>query len=180
MMEPPAGVAPPTLLCVDDEPNILSSLRRLLRPQGYRILTAESGAEGLAILETQNVDLVISDMRMPMMDGAHFLAEVRQRWPNAVRLLLTGYSDIPSILDAINRGEIYRYIAKPWDDNDMLLMVHGALERSALLREKQRLEALTLQQNEELKALNRDLEARVKTRTRELSQSNDALLAANG
>ncbi|MES2932880.1 MAG: response regulator, partial [Pseudomonadota bacterium] len=115
-------VVPATLLCVDDEPNILSSLRRLFRAKGYRILIAESGAAGLKVLETETVDLVISDMRMPEMDGAQFLEQVRSRWPETIRLLLTGYSDIQSILDAINRGEIYRYITKPWDDNDIVLL----------------------------------------------------------
>jgi response regulator RpfG family c-di-GMP phosphodiesterase len=102
----------PTLLCVDDEPSILSSLRRLFRPHGYRIFLAESGAAGLKILETESVDLVISDMRMPEMDGATFLKAVRERWPRVVRILLTGYADITSTVAAINEGEIYRYIAK--------------------------------------------------------------------
>jgi response regulator RpfG family c-di-GMP phosphodiesterase len=106
----PEAAAAPTLLCVDDEPNILSSLRRLFRPAGYRVLLAESGAQGLEVLEKEAVDLVISDMRMPEMNGAQFLAQVRARWPDTMRLLLTGYSDIQSIQDAINCGEIYRYI----------------------------------------------------------------------
>ncbi|SFF83289.1 Response regulator c-di-GMP phosphodiesterase, RpfG family, contains REC and HD-GYP domains [Duganella sp. CF458] len=157
-----------TILCVDDEPNILSSLRRLFRGKGYEVLTAISGAQGLDLLEQQPVDLVISDMRMPEMDGARFLAQVRERWPNTVRLLLTGYSDVQSIQDAINCGEIYRYITKPWDDNDILLIVRHALERHQLELEKQRLEALTLQQNEELKSLNTGLEQKVEERTRQL------------
>ena len=157
-----------TILCVDDEPNILSSLRRLFRGKGYQVLTAESGAQGLQLLEQQPVDLVISDMRMPEMDGARFLAQVRERWPNTVRLLLTGYSDVQSIQDAINCGEIYRYITKPWDDNDILLIVRHALERHELELEKQRLEALTRQQNDELKTLNASLEQKVEERTRQL------------
>ena len=175
---PEAG-APATLLCVDDEPNILASLRRLFRGKGYRVLVAESGAEGLQVLQTERVDLVISDMRMPEMDGARFLAQVRQHWPDSVRVLLTGYSDIQSIQDAINCGEIYRYITKPWDDNDIVLLVRHALERRALEQEKQRLEALALRQNEELKALNQSLEAKVEARTLQLQASRDAALAAN-
>src|SRR3954466_6348993 len=101
-----------TLLCVDDEPNILSALRRLFRSKGYRVLTAEGGAAGLALLEQEEVDLIISDMRMPEMDGAQFLESARARRPDAVRILLTGQADIQSILAAINRGEIYRYITK--------------------------------------------------------------------
>lgn len=168
-----------TLLCVDDEPNILSSLRRLFRGKGYKVLTAESGAEGLEVLAAEAVDLVISDMRMPEMDGARFLAQVRERWPDTVRLLLTGYSDVQSIQDAINCGEIYRYITKPWDDTDILLVVRHALERHALEQEKQRLEALTRQQNEELKSLNASLEQKVEARTRQLKAAHDAAVAAN-
>lgn len=167
--------AKPIILCVDDEPNILSALKRVFRAKGFQVLVAESGQAGLALLETEAVDLVISDMRMPEMDGTQFLAQVRVRWPETVRLLLTGYSDINSIIDAINRGEIFRYIAKPWDDNDIVLIVRQALERKALVQEKQRLEALTLQQNEELKALNASLEARVLARTEELSVANEKL-----
>jgi len=168
-----------TLLCVDDEPNILAALRRLFRTRGYRVLTAESGAAGLQVLEQQPVDLVISDMRMPEMDGARFLTLVRQRWPDTVRLLLTGYSDIHSILEAINCGEIYRYITKPWDDNDIVLVVRHALERRQLELDKRRLEALTQQQNEELKALNHSLEAKVEERTRQLKTAHDVAVAAN-
>ncbi len=170
---------PPTVLCVDDEPNILSALRRLLRPAGYRVLVADSGAAGLAVLEDESVDLVISDMRMPAMDGAQFLEHVRERWPDTIRLLLTGYSDVGSILAAINRGEIYRYITKPWDDNDILLVVRHALERRMLGLEKDRLEALTRHQNEELKTLNESLEAKVAARTAELKASHDSVVTAN-
>src|SRR5471030_3108938 len=175
----PAAAAPPTLLCVDDEPNILSALRRLFRARGYRVLLADSGAQALRLLEDETVDLVISDMRMPEMDGAHFLAQVRQRWPATLRLLLTGYSDIQSIQDAINRGEIYRYITKPWDDNDMLLVVRHALERRALEQDKLRLEALAHSQNEQLKALNQNLEAQVEARTGQLKLAHQAALSAN-
>ncbi|MDP2197129.1 MAG: response regulator, partial [Sulfurimicrobium sp.] len=84
--------SPPTLLFVDDEPNILSALRRLFRPHGYKIHTAEGGAQGLELLEREPVDLVISDMRMPNMDGAQFLEQVRHKWPDIVRILLTGYA----------------------------------------------------------------------------------------
>ena len=175
----PAAAAPLTLLCVDDEPNILSSLRRLFRAKGYRVLTAEGGAAGLLLLESETVDLVISDMRMPEMDGAQFLAQVRARWPGVIRLLLTGYSDIQSILDAINCGEIYRYITKPWDDNDIALVVRHALERRVLEQEKLRLEALTQQQNDALKALNLSLEAKVEARTVQLKKTHDEVVTAN-
>ena len=104
---------PATLLFVDDEANILNSLKRLFLPLGYRILTSETGAEALALMETESVDLVISDMRMPHMSGAELLEQVRMKSPEAIRILLTGYADLTSTIAAINRGEIYRYISKP-------------------------------------------------------------------
>lgn len=160
-----------TLLFVDDEPGILSALRRLFRPFGYRIFTAESGAAGLELLERESVDLVISDMRMPEMDGARFLEQVRIRWPEVARLLLTGYADINSTVAAINRGEIYRYIAKPWDDNEIVLIVRDTLDHRRLKDENVRLIELTRRQNEELKALNAGLEGKVAERTAELQQT---------
>jgi response regulator RpfG family c-di-GMP phosphodiesterase len=160
-----------TILFVDDEPSILSSLRRLFRPHGYSIFVAESGEQGLQVLEKEAIDLVVSDMRMPEMDGAHFLEQVRQRWPHVVRLLLTGYADVTSTIAAINCGEIYRYIAKPWDDNDIVLTVRDALEHQRLVSENTRLLALTQQQNDELKVLNAGLEKKVAERTAELQQA---------
>lgn len=174
-----AAAMPVTLLFVDDEANILSSLKRLFRPSGYRIFTAESGAAGLEIMAREAVDMVISDMRMPEMNGAQFLEQVRQNWPDTVRILLTGYADISSTIDAINKGQIFRYISKPWEDNDITITVRQALERRALEREKIRLEALTKQQNEELRDLNANLENKVRERTEELRQTMDLLQVAH-
>lgn len=166
---------PCTVLCVDDEPNILSSLRRLFRPSGYRVLVAESGAQGLEVLRNEPVDLVISDMRMPHMDGAQFLKAVREGWPDTVRILLTGYADVSSTIEAINQGQIYRYITKPWTDEDMVLTVRQALETRALQRDKERLEALTREQNESLRQLNESLEAKVQERTEDLQKAHEKL-----
>ena len=171
--------APASLLFVDDEPNILSALKRLFRPLGYRIFTAEGGAQGLALLEQEPVDLVISDMRMPNMDGAQFLEQVRHKWPDTMRILLTGYADVSSTIAAINKGEIYRYVAKPWEDNDIVLLVKHALELKNLELEKRRLEELTLRQNDELKELNANLEAKVQERTQEVRQTMGFLELAN-
>ncbi|WP_246264417.1 HD domain-containing phosphohydrolase [Aromatoleum toluvorans] len=173
-----SGVAP-SILLVDDEASILSSLRRLLRPSGYTIHLAESGKAGLEVLEREHIDVVISDMRMPEMDGAQFLEHVRTRRPEVIRLLLTGYADMSSTIDAINRGEIYRYIAKPWDDNDLMLILRDALERRRLQSENERLQALTQAQNAELRELNSGLERKVQERTRELEQANASLKGAN-
>jgi response regulator RpfG family c-di-GMP phosphodiesterase len=166
---------PPVVLFVDDEVSILSALRRLFRPQGYRVLLAESGKAGLAMLETEPVDLVVSDMRMPEMDGATLLEQVHQRWPTVGRILLTGYADINSTVAAINRGQIHRYIAKPWDDRELLMCVQDGLERRRLEKENRALQLLTQRQNDELQAMNADLAARVKARTSELEQVNAML-----
>ncbi|OQA34816.1 MAG: Cyclic di-GMP phosphodiesterase response regulator RpfG [Betaproteobacteria bacterium ADurb.Bin341] len=163
------------ILCVDDEPNILAALRRLFRQAGFQVLVAGGGAEALQILEAEAVDLVISDMRMPGMNGAEFLHEVRQRWPERMRILMTGQSDMASTIDAINRGEIFRYVPKPWDDGDLLLTVRDALQVQALRREKERLERLTAEQNEELRQLNASLETKVMERTLELQQAHEKL-----
>lgn len=168
-----------TLLFVDDEANILSSLKRLFRPHGYRIFTAESGALGLEILEREAVDLVVSDMRMPEMNGAQFLEKVSAKWPDTVRILLTGYAEISSTIDAINKGKIFRYISKPWDDNDITLIIKHALQQKMLEREKARLELLTAKQNEELKELNANLEAKVKERTEEVRKTMASLEVAH-
>lgn len=170
---------PATLLLVDDEASILSSLRRLLRPAGYTVHTAESGKAGLEILEREPIDLVISDMRMPEMNGAQFLEQVRQRWPMTTRILLTGYADVSSTIDAINRGEIFRYISKPWDDNQLALTIRDALESSRLRNENTRLLALTQAQNEELIQLNAGLELKVAERTAEIQKVNSVLKLAN-
>ncbi len=164
-----------TVLCVDDEVNILSALRRLLRPHGFQVILAEGGQAGLAVLESTPVDLVISDMRMPEMDGSKFLEQVRERWPDTIRLLLTGHAEVSSIIEAINRGQIYRYITKPWDDHDLVLIVKQAFERKMLETEKTKLEKQVLLQNEELKALNNDLENKVQARTQELQVANGKL-----
>lgn len=167
------------ILCVDDEPNILAALVRVFRPHGYAIATAISGHEALGMLAREPVDVVISDMRMPGMDGTAVLEQVRARWPDTVRLLLTGHSDIDATIGAINRGEIHRYIGKPWDEGELLLIVRQALERKSLERHKRRLEALARKQNGELKELNATLEQKVSERTVELQEAIDALAVSN-
>ncbi|MGV3741867.1 MAG: HD domain-containing phosphohydrolase [Burkholderiaceae bacterium] len=168
-----------TVLFVDDEVNILSALRRLFRHEGYRTLTAESAQAGLMLLEDEPVDLVVSDMRMPGMNGAAFLEQVRAKWPDTVRLLLTGHADVQSILQAVNRGEISRYITKPWDEHEILLIVRQALERRALELERRRLEGITRTQNEELLRLNATLEEKVLARTADLKKAHERLTVSN-
>jgi response regulator RpfG family c-di-GMP phosphodiesterase len=169
-----------SVLCVDDEANILAALKRLLRPEGYRVLTATSAKEGFELLEAEpSIGVVISDMRMPVMNGAEFLEGVRKRWPQAARLLLTGHSDMEATIGAINRGEIQRYISKPWDDYDIVAALRIAFEKRALEQERDRLQQLTIKQNIELAELNTSLELRVKERTAELAHANSALGEAN-
>lgn len=175
----PASAVQRRLLCVDDEANILNALKRLFRPHGYEILTADSGAQGLALLEKGEVDLVISDMRMPEMDGAQFLEQVRLRWPTTMRILLTGHADMRSTIAAINQGEIYRYVSKPWVDNDMITVVRQAIDLKNLLHEKVRLEELTHRQNLELQTLNAGLEDVVAQRTAALRKAMSSLEEAH-
>lgn len=165
----------PTVLCVDDEPNILSALRRSLRPEGLRVLTADSGDEALQVLQADRVDVVISDMRMPGMDGAQLLAQVNEHWPQCVRLLLTGHADTDAAVAAINHGRIFRYLRKPWDDAELRATVRQGLHIQALERERARLEALATRQNAELREVNERLEQRVSERTADLARANEAL-----
>ena len=169
----------PTLLFVDDEPSILSALKRVFRASGCRVVVAESGAEGLEILGRESVNLILSDMRMPQMSGARFLSEVAERWPGTIRILLTGFADIESTVAAINDAGIYRYIAKPWEDNDLRLTVERALEQQSLEAEQARLEALIRTQNQELKALNESLEQKVDARTADLQKAARLLKQTN-
>lgn len=178
MSEPSPAAA--RILCVDDEPSILAALKRVFRAQGYDVLTATSGKEGLALLETEAVDLVISDMRMPEMDGAQFLEQVFNRWPATKRILLTGYADAAATIAAINLGKIWRYVAKPWNDGELLITVQQALAHRQLMDENARLTRLTQQQNDELKELNAGLEQKVAERTLQLRQTLASLQQAHG
>jgi diguanylate cyclase (GGDEF)-like protein/PAS domain S-box-containing protein len=115
-----------TLLLVDDEPNILKALQRLLVHDGYQILTAGSGQEGLAMLEDHDVDVIISDQRMPSMTGVEFLTRAKEVCPQTVRIVLSAYSDFDAVTDAINHGTIYKFFTKPWDAGLMRTNVQEA------------------------------------------------------
>jgi EAL domain-containing protein (putative c-di-GMP-specific phosphodiesterase class I)/ActR/RegA family two-component response regulator len=109
-----------TLLLVDDEPNVLSSLKRLFHREGYTLLTAESGQEGLELLASHDVGVVISDARMPQMDGGVFLGKVRELHPQIVRMMLSGYTDLKAVTTAVNRGELFCFLTKPWDPAELI------------------------------------------------------------
>lgn len=104
------------LLIVDDEANILSAIKRLLRQEGYEIFTAGSAREGLEILACHEIQVILSDQRMPEMSGTEFLARARDLYPSTIRIILSGYTDLESIAGAINRGAIYKFLTKPWDE----------------------------------------------------------------
>ncbi|MDO8404817.1 MAG: HD domain-containing phosphohydrolase, partial [Pseudomonas mandelii] len=165
----------PTILLVDDEESILNSLRRLLRGQPYEVLLATSGEQALDIMAKQPVDLVMSDARMPNMDGATLLAHIHQRHPDTLRILLTGYADLTMIVKAINDGQIDRYISKPWHDEELLLTLRQSLAYQRSERERLHLVQETWEQNEELRLLNATLEKHVASRTAELQQTADML-----
>ena len=160
------AASPGRLLVVDDEENILRSLRRVLRHGEWEIRTALDAERGLQELANFTPEVVLSDFRLPGMNGAEFLAKVKERVPRAQRILLTGHADQRAIEEAINRSEIFRFIAKPWNDSQLLLTVQSAFEQFAVAAENERLSEITKRQNEELRVLNADLEERVEQRTR--------------
>jgi FixJ family two-component response regulator len=164
-----------TVLCVDDEPNILNSLRRLLRREGYRLFTASSGKTGLNILKEHQVNLVISDQRMPEMNGTEFLARVKEEHPDVFCIILTGYTDIDSITDSINKGNVYKFFMKPWNDQNLKLEIRQALDQYDLIQDNRKLHETILEQNEVLKQTNENLEKMVQERTRDLEIQNHAL-----
>jgi len=177
--ESPLEQKPAHILCVDDEPNVLKSLRRLFRGADYVIHLAESGAKGLEVLAEQAIDLIISDMRMPQMDGAEFLTQAAERWPDRVRILLTGYADIESTIAAVNNGKIYSYCSKPWEDDELKALVAKAIEEKRLREERVELFEIIHNQNAQLKDLNSNLEVKVEQRTEQLKKSFKQLDSAH-
>lgn len=117
-----------TLLLVDDEENILSSLTRLFRKSGYNIIRANSGQQGLEMVKKHSVGVIVSDQRMPEMQGIEFLSKVKLTHPDTIRMILSGYTDLKSITDAINEGAVYKFLTKPWDDDLLLKNVAEAFE----------------------------------------------------
>ena len=142
-----------TLLLVDDEPDVLAALQRALFDEPYEIFTAPDATEALAVLERRPVKVVVSDERMPGMSGADFLATVRERYPQTVRILLTGHASLESTRKAVNAGGIYRFFTKPWDEEELLLGLRGAVEKYDLQEENRRLLKTVRRQSQEFKAL---------------------------
>jgi EAL domain-containing protein (putative c-di-GMP-specific phosphodiesterase class I)/CheY-like chemotaxis protein len=160
--------AQPTLLLVDDEPSILASLKRLLRGDGYRILTAHSGQAGLDVLAAHPVDVIVSDQRMPGMTGVEFLRAVRQSYPDTVRLVLSGFTELQTVTDAVNAGAIYKFLTKPWDDAQLRAHVQEAFSYGAMANENRLLTLQVHTANQKLAAVNRRLESVLERQRREL------------
>ncbi|MBU0479470.1 MAG: response regulator [Proteobacteria bacterium] len=152
----------PVILFVDDEKSILKSLQRLFISEDYDVNLANSGKEALEMIDKGlNPTVIVSDQRMPEMGGAEFLAKAKEKAPDSIRMVLTGYADITAAMDAINLGGIYRYLVKPWNDDDLKLSVQDAIERYNLVEENRRL-------TRELKEMNEELEKKVAQRTAQL------------
>ena len=164
-----------TLLWVDDEENILRTIKRLYRNDGYRILTASSGREGLEVLKEHAVGVVVSDQRMPEMSGVEFLSQVKELYPETVRVVLSGYTDLESVTEAINKGAIYKFLTKPWDDELLRQNVKEAFRSFELMRENKRLAMELRISNEFLKRANEELEEYTMLNFPVLQASQDVL-----
>ncbi len=141
-----------TILLVDDEPNVLAALQRIFIDESYRILTASNGQDALNILVQQEVQLIISDHRMPGITGTQLLREIKQKWPETIRIMLTGYADVQSVMGAVKDGAVYKFITKPWNDEDLRLTVSLGLQQHALLKENRSLKKLSAAQQEKIRS----------------------------
>lgn len=139
-----------SILYVDDEINNLIAFRAVFRTK-YTIFTALSGLEGLAILNEHDIQIIITDQRMPNMTGVEFLEEVIQKYPAPIRILLTGYTDMSAIVDAINKGSIFQYLNKPWDEDELEEVIQKAYE--VYLKKVE-----IMEENKELSITNQQLE----------------------
>ena len=165
------------ILFVDDEKNVLRSLERTFLDEDYEILIATSGAEGLAVLQSVSpIQVVISDYRMPEMNGVDFLREVCSQWPDTVRIVLSGYADTASIVSAINEGQIYKFIPKPWNDDELKVTIVNAVERYFLNKKNIELTEALKTKNEELKRINDNLERQVAEKSSNVMMQNEMLV----
>ncbi|WP_281614291.1 hybrid sensor histidine kinase/response regulator [Flammeovirga sp. SubArs3] len=164
----------PTVLYVDDEQQNLVSFRAGFR-KVYKVLIANSGDEALEILkeEHNNISVVISDQRMPKMTGVELFEKVRELYPDIMRIVLTGYSDVQDIINAISKGEVYRYITKPWNRDELMVTIDNAIEAYNLKVENRTLFT-------SLQEANEHLEEKVKSRTKALQRQNEELIELDG
>lgn len=150
---------PASVVILDDEINVLKSLQRVFSDEPYGIFTTTQPQEALAYISTHVVKVIMSDQRMPQMSGVDFLSQARQIRPDAIRILFTGYTDIRSAEDAINKGQVYRFINKPWNDDELLLIIRDSVHRHDLGEENKLLHKKTLEQKEELLKKNIELKS---------------------
>ncbi|MFZ2161755.1 MAG: EAL domain-containing protein [Sideroxyarcus sp.] len=160
-----------TLLLVDDEEEVGAALERLLRRDGYRILRATSGQDGLEILAQHEVGVIISDQRMPGMDGVEFLTRVKDLYPQTIRIILSGYADLDSVTAAINQGAIYKFFVKPWDSNTLRTDLVEAFWRYDLARQKEHLLQEIQSANVLLAQVNLDLAAAVEKKDNQIDRA---------
>jgi DNA-binding NtrC family response regulator len=142
-----------TILFVDDEPLVAEALKRSLRKEPYRVLSAQSAAQGMEILARQPVDVVISDEMMPGMPGSEFLALVSRDYPETVRIILTGHANLKSAIRAINEGQVYRFLTKPCDELELIVTLRQALQHKELMTRSRRLLQAVKHQNTVLEDL---------------------------
>ncbi|MCA9066706.1 MAG: response regulator [Planctomycetaceae bacterium] len=166
-----------TVLCVDDEENVLRSLRRLLRKEPFRLLTAGSGQEALEVLEREPVHLIVSDYRMPGMTGTELLATVAEKYPETVRVVLSGFADAASIVDAINLGHIFRFLPKPWNDDELKANLKACLEQQELIVRNRELTEELARRNAELRGLTDRQQLLIDERTRSLQMAQEIVQA---
>ncbi len=161
-----------SILIVDDEANVLAALHRLFRAnKRLQVHTATDARSGVEVLRKNDIDLVISDERMPEVEGHKFLAYLRKNFPDVVRIMLSGYAEQDAILDAINKGEVYRFITKPWNNHELMITIEKALEHGRLAKENRKLAEELKKKNRELSEINKTLELKVKQRTEELEKA---------
>ncbi|MEP6501794.1 MAG: EAL domain-containing protein [Betaproteobacteria bacterium] len=162
-----------TLLLVDDEENILASLRRSLRRGGYRIITALSALEGLQRLAENEVDVIVSDQRMPGLTGVEFLRRAKELYPETIRMVLSGYTELQSITDAINEGAIYKFLTKPWEDDLLRANIDEAFRQKEMMDDNRRLDREVRTANLELADVNLRLQAALAAQNEKLSLVED-------
>jgi putative nucleotidyltransferase with HDIG domain len=165
----------PGVLFVDDERNILRALTRLCRDESYRVFAASSAEQAFHTLEDEAIHVVVSDQQMPETLGVSLLSQIRDRHPEVLRIMLTGYMEMDVAVEAINKGEVYRLLTKPWNDDELRATIRQALEAYAMRREIERLDELIQGQNRELQGLNRTLEEKVRDRTEQLKEKHQEL-----
>ncbi len=180
-MNSPDALFEPSLkriLVVDDEEIVRIALRQTLRRERYEVTACSSPEEGLQVLKTEAFSVIISDYQMPGMTGLDFLAHAKQLQPDATRILITAVLSLDTVIEAINKGEIYRFVVKPWIREDLLATVRNAIQRHDLIVRNTVLQATTLAMNDQLVSLNKRLESRVSAEAdqrQRLSEMNQAL-----